>query len=246
MKRRAPALFFFYAIPAGEAVTSNDQAFPIYSVHIGDQLGLQRGGLVRTRTSTQFVEDLRDPANASAWSTFERRYRSLLIAFAHRLGASAEDAADAAQQAMVDFAAAIRDGRYDRQKGKLSSWLIAVVQNRVFENHRRAHVRHAAGDTALAGIQASIPDEADLTRIWQAERQAVVLALALEILRQSPRMEEHTMRVFELYTIRDVPAEEVASQCGVEVETVYVVKNRLTKRLREIIQEITRAFDEDG
>jgi len=65
-------------------------------------------------------------------------------------------------------------------------------------------------------------------------------------LRETGRVQANTMLAFELFAIRGVPAEEVATQCGISVDAVYVIKNRLTGRLREIVQELTIAYDEGG
>lgn len=199
---------------------------------------------MRTRTTTRLIEDLRDPANADAWVGFDARYRPVLIGFARTLGFSPDDAAELAQQTLARFVVAYREGRYVRGNGRLSSWLIGIARNVGSEMHRGARRVRAAGDTVLGGVEAALPDEAHLTVIWEKERRAATLAQAMDVLRGSDRMEPHTFRAFELFALRGVPASEVATQCGIEVDAVYVIKNRLTKRLREIVRELTTLYNE--
>ena len=45
--------------------------------------------------------------------------------------------------------------------------------------------------------------------------------------------------------LRGVPAPEAASQCGMTVDQVYVAKSRITRRLRDLVRELTDAFEED-
>ncbi len=52
------------------------------------------------------------------------------------------------------------------------------------------------------------------------------------------------MHAFELFALRGLPATEVSRQCEMEVAEVYRIKNRLTRRLREIVGELTEAFEE--
>lgn len=208
-----------------------------------------------TRTTTRLMEDLRDPADAAAWSGFDARYRPVLVAFARKLGFSEDDAVELAQQTLVEFARAYRDGRYHREQGRLSSWLIGIARNvgSGMRRKRRAGVRDAGagvvgavvgGDTVIGGVAADLPDEQQMTRIWAKEREQAILAEAMGILRDSTRTDANTIRAFELFALRGVPAEEVAAQCQIAVDSVYVIKNRLTKRLREIVRDLTAAYDE--
>lgn len=199
---------------------------------------------MNSRTTTQLIEDLRDAQNDAAWAGFDARYRPVLIGFASKLGFSGDDASELAQQALVEFSHAYRAGKYERGKGRLSSWLIGIARNIGSDMRRRARAQVPQGGSAIDEAEADIPDEQLLTRIWAKEREAAILAQALETLRTSAKLEDHTMQAFELFALRGVPAEEVALQCGMSIETVYVVKNRLTKRLREIVSELTCAYDE--
>lgn len=210
------------------------------------QIGYTRREML-TRTTTRLIEDLRDPGNAGAWSAFDARYRPVLISFALRLGFSADDAAEVAQQSLAEFARCHGEGRYQREQGRLSSWLIGIARN-VGSSMRRRNMAgglaRAGGDTVIGQMPAELPDEQHLTRIWAAEREQVILTEAMAILRTSPRMDERTLRAFELVAVRGVPAAEVAAECEMSIDAVYVVKNRLIKRLREIVRELTTAYDE--
>ncbi len=195
-----------------------------------------------TRTTTRLLDDLRDPANAGAWSSFDARYRPVLAALARRLDFSPDDAAEIAQQTLAEFSRAYAQGRYTRGKGRLSSWLLGIARNTALAMRRDRGARRVGGDSMMA----EMPDEAHMTRLWGDERERAILAEALGILRDSTRTDENTIRAFELFAIRGVPAEEVASQCSITVDAVYVAKNRLIKRLREIVRDLTTAYDEEG
>lgn len=200
---------------------------------------------VHTQTTTRLLDELRDPANDRAWVGFDARYRPVLAAFGRRLGFSSSDAEELAQATLAEFAKAYRDGRYERGQGRLSSWLIGIARN-VGSGMRRAQGRGGpmGGDTQLGAVAGDLGDEKHLSQVWAREREQAILADALQALRSSARLEPHTLKAFELFTLRGVPAEEVAAECGIDVDTVYVIKNRLTKRLREIVREMTTAYEE--
>lgn len=198
-------------------------------------------GPVLTRTTTQLLDSLRDTANAELWRVFDGRYRPVLVAFGLRRGLDHDEAHEAAQATLAQFAADYAAGRYDRSRGRLRSWIIGIAQNRIADLHRsRARRGPVRGESALVDLAG--PDSAD--RDWENALRATILERALAILRQTSRFDERTIRAFELAAVRQVPAEAVASECGMSVDEVYVAKNRVIRRLREIVAQVTREFDD--
>jgi RNA polymerase sigma-70 factor (ECF subfamily) len=197
---------------------------------------------VFTRTTTQILESLRDPANAGLWQMFDDRYRPVVFAFARRQGLSEEEAGEVAQVTLAQFTADYRAGRYQRDKGRLSSWIIGIARNRVIDAGRaKARRRGERGESALV----EVPDQAAAESDWREARQKVILERAMDVLRSETKMDERTIRAFDLCAIRNVPAETAAAECGMTVNEVYVAKNRAIKKLREIVAAFTQEFDDE-
>lgn len=192
---------------------------------------------MRTRTSTRLIEDLRDPANDAAWSLFTARYGPILMGFARASGFGPDDSSELTQRSLVEFAAAYQAGRYRRERGRLSAWLLGIARNQALAM-RRQHM--GAGDQGLSRLE----DEAGM-EVWEREKQAAILGEAMRQLRHGSQIEEHTLRAFELFAVRGIPAAQVAEMCGIEVDAVYVIKNRLTKKLRDLAQELSDDFDRE-
>ncbi len=197
---------------------------------------------MRERTTTLLLEALHDAANEPVWLEFDARYRPILTGFARQLGLQPDDAAEAAQETLTQFVRDYRAGKYDRGKGRLSSWIIAIARNRVLDLLRaRAKRREWRGDSALAAL----PDEQQLSGIWDAEQERLVFAQAMAELREKTRTAPETLRVFELFALQGLPAEAVGRECGLSPAEVYRVKNRVTKRLREIVTRLNAMYAED-
>lgn len=192
-----------------------------------------------TRTTTRLLDELRDPAHAEAWQRFDARYRPALRAFALRLGFDREEAAELAQQALTDFVQAFLAGRYERQQGRLSSWLIGIARN-VGSGMRR---KRRAGPLAGGSQMADLPDEATLTGVWAREWEHAILVEAIGQLRATTRVNDASFTAFELVALNGMPPAEAAAQCGMSVDAVYLAKSRLTKRLRGIVSELTATYD---
>ncbi len=192
-----------------------------------------------TRTTTALLEGLLDPADEETWRAFDERYRPILVAFALRLGVQAEDAADAAQEALVRFVGAYRAGRYDRDRGRLRSWIIGITRNCVRDLQQKRTARHELGLSAAA----ELPDEATLTRVWEEECEHAILRRGLEELRSETRTGEATIRAFELVALDSMPPARVAAELGLSLNDVYLAKHRCLKRLRSILSRLEQLYE---
>ena len=194
-----------------------------------------------TRTTTLLLEALKDDRNADAWAQFDERYRPILAGFARGLGLSETDAAEVAQESLAEFARCYRAGKYSRDKGRLSSWIIGIA------HHTASDLLKARGRGPDRGQSAmiDISDPARMSIIWERQRKATILARAMAELRQT-RTDEKTIRAFELVGLRGVPAQAAARECGMTVQDVYTAKNRVTATLRRIVERIEAEYAEDG
>jgi RNA polymerase sigma-70 factor (ECF subfamily) len=192
-----------------------------------------------TTTTTELLEGLQDPANRTAWRTLDERMRPVVVAVARRLGLSADAAEEVAQQTLVDVFEGCRRGSYERGRGRLRAWIVSIAHHRAIDELRR----HGRGRGALEAIP-DIPDPVRLTEIWDEEWTQHLAREAMKVLRATSQIEERTVRAFELFALRGVPADDVAAQCAMPRAQVYLAKNRVTKRLREIVRDLARVYEE--
>lgn len=193
-----------------------------------------------TKTSTMLLEGLKDTRNDGVWSQFSHRYRPILVGVARRMGFSEPDAEDIAQQTLSEFVASYTQGKYQRGKGRLSSWLLGTAIN-VARAHRRKNARQPAQHAA----EESIEDESALAPAWEEQQQRAIIAEALTQLRAESKFDERTLEAFELVGPRNMPPAEVARLCKMTTNEVYVAKHRVTSRLREIVSQIAEAYTQE-
>jgi len=194
-------------------------------------------------TTASLLEGLRDSSNDAVWEAFDQRYRPILYNVARRLGLGDDDAREIVQQVMIEFVRDHREGKYDPARGRLRSWLIGIARHRAIDLLRtRGRRGERRGDSAIV----TMPDERALSDVWDDEARRLVYRQAWETLRASPRMEARTIEAFELVALQGVPAEAVAERIGRSVDEVYRIKHRLTARLRELVEQLTAAWEDDG
>lgn len=194
------------------------------------------------KTTTALLDALRDSDDQAVWWEFDARYRPVLIGLGRKLGLNEDAAIEVAQQSLVDFMTDYRRGRYDRGQGRLRSWMIGIARHRILDAMRAVGRQQAwRGESVLAVLG----DDERISQIWDDECERTVLSQALNELRQGTRTSPNTLRAFELVVLKQVPAAIVADECGLSVTEVYRIKHRLTKRLREIVSNLSGFYGQD-
>lgn len=189
---------------------------------------------VITRTSTILLEGLKDLGNDLAWVEFDRRYRSLLMAVAHRVGLSDSDAEDAVQDTLAAFMEQYRHGNFNRQKGRLRDWLAGIMIFKARDIQRQSMRREKQGgrDSAGKGAIEEIEDKS-IQSAFEEEWSNALLRQCLEEVRQevSPQAYES----FELFALHQWPARQVADRLGISMDLVYQNKRRVIGRIRQLL-----------
>ena len=190
-------------------------------------------------TSTALLDGLHDPGNDDIWREFDGRFRPLLVSFGRRLGLSAADAADVAQETLLHFVRDYRAGKYDRSRGRLSAWLMGIARHRMQDvNRSRAARRETRGESAIM----TIPDESQFNEAWDAECRQAVLEEAMRELAETSRVSKRTLQAFRMHVVEQVSAEDAAARLGTTIRAVYLAKHRCLRRLREIIDTLNERF----
>ena len=188
-----------------------------------------------TTTNTILLDGLADPANDLIWREFDGRYRPVIEAFARRLGLSADDAVDAAQETLADFARDYRAGRFDRTRGRLRSWIFGIARHRVIDMQRvKGRRREWRGESALADLSTGDDPE----RTWRDEWRKAMLRAAMHELHAGSKLDPRTVRAFERIAFDHAAAADVAAEVGMSVNEVYVAKSRVLKRLQQVMSEL--------
>lgn len=193
-------------------------------------------------TATALLKGLCDVANVVAWNEFQERYVPLMRSFALKLGLHEADADDVTQDALVRFVREYRAGRYDRERGRLRSWLIGIVKYRISDFLRSRAAHPLDGGSSAIG---NLPDDDGLIEIWNAEERRTILRRAFAALREQSKLADKTIRAFEKFVFQEIPAAEVATELGMSTHDVYLARSRVYDRLQSIIAELQLQYQDD-
>ncbi len=187
-----------------------------------------------TTTSTM-LSHLRDYQNQDAWVLFVGRFRGPLTRFAHRLGVASADAEDVAQETLLDFARAYREGKYERNRGRLRHWLFGIAYRRALRARGARRELNPAEPEDGTGFFEAAPDEGEARSAWEQEWERTVLSVCLDRVRSE--VESATFQAFELVVRHGLQPADAAKELGVSVTAIYNAKHRVVKRLRELSEE---------
>lgn len=195
-------------------------------------------------TATELLCGLHDSDNAAAWEEFDHRYRPILVGFLRRMGLNESDAADVAQETLTCFVRDYRAERYDRDQGRLRSWLVGIARFRLLDLRREtARRREFRGESAMAGLSSpTTADDSQAESVWDEEERRVIFERAVSEMRQTARFSVRTIEAFDRVVLGREPVETVASQLGLTAQEIYNAKNRVVERLREIVKRYQEDF----
>lgn len=186
---------------------------------------------------------LRDPADAAAWAEFDRSYRDLLLGYCRRRGLQWSDAEDVRQTVMINLAKATQgEFRYDPKRGRFRNYLARIVQNAI----RQHFSRPKGSEQRLATeMQAAIADPAEDTSdaLWEQEWVRHHFRTAMRQVRRD--FEERSVRIFERL-LDGAPVTAVAAEFQLSTQAVHKVKQRIRKRMEELIERQVKLEDEDA
>jgi RNA polymerase sigma-70 factor (ECF subfamily) len=184
-------------------------------------------------TTTQVLEELQSSNDAPAWQRFSGHFHTVVVNFARHMGLSVPDAEDAAQETMLAFVKAFRDGKYNRDKGHLSDWLFGIAKHVILNFRKRRPMEQLIADkTTGTSFLDMVQDDNNIKLSWETEWRHMVLAKCFEQARKE--FDPKVFRAFELYALTQTAADKVAQQLEMSRNAVYIAKCRVLSRLREL------------
>ena len=184
------------------------------------------------QTTSTILQRLHDQDDAGAWEHLVAHFRGPVVRFGERLGLAAADAEDVAQETLAALVAAYRDGRYEREKGRLRDWLFGIAYRQARGAQRKLAQRPAGGVTRLQ----ELPGEGEATRLWEHEWHEALLERCLR--RVAAEVQPSTLAAFRGVVLEGREAAAVAAELDMTENAVLVAKHRVLKRVRELRAEL--------
>ncbi len=176
-------------------------------------------------------------SDEQAWQEFAELYQPVIIRMAKSKGIQEADAQDLAQQVLVSVHTAI--GRWEPRSAetRFRNWLSKITRNAILKALTRSPQDAAVGGSEVREQLAELasPDP-KLAQLLEEEMQREIYCRAAEIVQQE--VNQRSWQAFQWTTLDEMPIEEAAERLKQTVGSVYAMRSRVMRRLRDVVQSL--------
>jgi len=188
-----------------------------------------------------------DDSGTMAWDQIYQTYYPCLLRYARRGGANAGDAEDIAAEVLKKFY--IQTTRRQLPLvGSFHGYLAAMVRNAVIDHRHASRAFYGNGcgmlcPSARTEVQMPQTPYTETGELSDVELRQKMEILTEAMTRVRSRVVVKSWQMFWAVTVEEVPAQDVAQQFNVRVQTVYQRNFQIRRMLRV---ECGLAVDESG
>jgi RNA polymerase sigma factor (sigma-70 family) len=191
--------------------------------------------LTAYQTRKSLLLRLKELGDDETWREFYGIYGRMIFGYALRFRLSHSEAEDVVQDVCVKLFRQIMAFDYSPDQGRFRGWLKTVTKHAVIDYIRRKERR--SGHLENYRVHAEVLHEEKATAensVWKTEWEKAVLDAALQ--RVYRKVGQQSQRVFHLFAVENMPANEVGERLGIEANAVYACKHRILKLVREEVE----------
>jgi RNA polymerase sigma-70 factor (ECF subfamily) len=190
-----------------------------------------------SRTSATLLGRLRDdPADQAAWAEFVDRYGPKIYGWCRQWRLREDDAQDVTQNVLLRLVHKMRAFEYDATRG-FRKWLRVLTRHALSDFWAvRKLAAVGSGDSDLKSWLESVEAREDLVARLDAEFDRELLAEAMA--RVQRRVVPAKWDAFRMTAIEGLDGAEVARRLDMKVSTVFVVRSKVQKMLRDEVRAL--------
>jgi RNA polymerase sigma-70 factor (ECF subfamily) len=216
---------------------------------------LVKGGMILTMaapkddsypTRSSLLMRLKDTQDQRSWQEFNDRYGRLIFGFALKAGLTETEAEEVVQETMISASKHLPEFRYNPRVCAFKTWLLNLSRWRVQDQFRKRIPTKPVGigsqaetDRTTTIERVADPAGHQLDTIWDQEWQTTLLNTALTKIK--PQVKPKEWQMFDLYALKGWSPGDVADALGVSVGRVYLVKHRVSARLKKEMKRLEQA-----
>ncbi|MCM8537029.1 MAG: sigma-70 family RNA polymerase sigma factor [Lentisphaeraceae bacterium] len=179
----------------------------------------------------------------SAWNELVGVYNNYIFVIIRKMNVPTDDCDDLLQQIFIKIWKGFSDFEYGKNRSKFRTWLGAVSHSVVYDYFRKkkslSSKQTMAAEESLSSNFSSIT-EPEIEEIVEREWRIYISNLAMQNVKKI--FSGNAIEAFEL-SMKEVPGEKIASQLGITLDSVYMLKSRVKKRLIEEIKMLKEHYE---
>ena len=175
--------------------------------------------------------------NAVAWEEFAQLYRPIIYRMARARGMQEADAQDLAQQVLVSVHGAI--GRWEQRDAnvRFRNWLSKIARNEILKTLTRMRPdKGEGGSSIIQQLNSQTAEDFGLTQLLEEEYRRELYLQAAAVVQAE--VNDQSWQVFQWTTLQNISIEEAAARLHKSVGSVYAMRSRIMRRLRDAVRAI--------
>lgn len=170
-----------------------------------------------------------------AWEEFTELYRPVIVRLALARGLQEADAQDLAQQVFVSVHGAIGRWVPNSEGVRFRNWLSKITRNAILKTLTRRPADAARGGSEIISLMAEVkaPD-GQLREQLEDEIERELYLRASEMVQQE--VNARSWQAFQWTSLEEVSIEEAAKRLNQSVGSVYAMRSRVMRRLRDVVR----------
>jgi RNA polymerase sigma-70 factor (ECF subfamily) len=167
-----------------------------------------------------------------AWEQLVSIFSPLVLRWCRQSGVPAADVEDVGQDVFRNVFRRVGAFRRDQPGESFRAWLRTITVNR-----SRDHLRALANKPATAEVSDDLKTATDpIARVDEEEERGILMRRVLAYLQAE--YAEESWRAFWRVTIQGEAVADVAAQLGITANSIYILKSRVLRQLREHLVEL--------
>lgn len=175
--------------------------------------------------------------DSAAFQKITLLYSGLVYHWCRTAGLSPEDSEDVGQRVFLSISRSIGGFQREKSGDSFRGWLRVVVRSRIVDHFReQANRELAIGGTSFLEHVASIPDVEEVFADDSLKETNILYERAVQLLHGE--FSEQDNKAFQLLVVDGLTPKEVAERVGVSINSVYIAKSRILKRMRDEFEDL--------
>ena len=191
-------------------------------------------------TNKILIKKIQEAPSEQCWEEFCKFYSPYIYGIIQRSRLEHVDIEDLQQQILVKAWKGLPKMEYKPEKAPFRAWLNTIIRNEIASYFRSKISKTKKLETTLSKTHSGVVEEADIDKIAEIEWRLHLTQLAFQEV--SKKFDGQAIRVFELFS-QGKKGEEIAEECGVSINSVYVYRGRIQNALIKEIIRLERELD---
>ena len=200
------------------------------------------------KTRWSLISRIKDLEDHDSWRDFFDTYWRLIHGVAMRAGLRDVEAQEVVQNTVIYVSSHIGDFKTNSESGSFKAWLLMVTRWKIGDQFKKRKVHREAANLVPDGeskteLLAGLPDDSRsaLEEVWDVEWAKNLTSIALDRLRA--KVKPRLFQIFYYLTVEEKPPREVADMLEINIAQVYLIKHRLTQKLKDELKSLKASVD---